>query len=131
MAMDIHDAALAIAGVLGSGVAVVHGVLTQRLMVRRLQGPAGAQFPGKIRELMAALLHFTTYNWFLGGLALLVAAFAFQREAKLVTAVLVGSSYLFGGVGNLWANRGRPHPGWILYGIALLLIVYSVSQPGT
>jgi hypothetical protein len=80
--MDSHDAALAIAGVLGSGVAVVHGVLTQRLMVRRLQGPGGAQFPAKIRTLIAALLHFSTYNWFLGELALIFAALAFQREAK-------------------------------------------------
>src|SRR5262245_65539401 len=32
--MDWQDAALALAGVIGSGVAVVHGILIQRLMVR-------------------------------------------------------------------------------------------------
>ncbi len=127
--MDIHDAALAVAGAVGSSVAVIHGVLTQRLMVRRLQGPAGVQFPATIRRLMAGLLHFSTFNWFVGGIVLIVAGFAFQREAKLATGVLVGSSYLFGAVGNLWANRGR-HAGWLLMAVAVLLIVLGLSRFG-
>jgi hypothetical protein len=129
LTMDLHDVSLALAGVIGGGVAVIHGVLTERLMVRRLRGEAGAQFPATIRRLMAGLLHFSTFNWFLGGLVLIVAAFAFQREAKLVAAVLVGSSYLFGAVGNLWATRGR-HQGWVLMAVALLLIVYGIAKPG-
>ena len=32
--MDLHDAALVMAGIVGSTVAIVHGVLMQRLMVR-------------------------------------------------------------------------------------------------
>jgi hypothetical protein len=51
-------------------------------------------------------------------------------EARLATGLLVGSSYLFGAVGNLWATRGR-HPGWVLYTIALILIVYGIGKPGT
>jgi len=35
------------------------------------------------------------------------------------------SSYLFAAIGNCWATRGR-HPGWMLYAVALVLIVYGV-----
>ena len=82
-----------------------------------------------IRRLVPCLLHFSTFNWFLGGLVLIVAAVSFGAQARLVTAILVGSSYLFGGVGNFWGNRGR-HPGWALYAVALALIAYGVAGAG-
>ena len=63
---------------------------------------------------------------FIGGLALIIAAYAFGPQARLATGLLVGSSYLFGAVGNLWATRGR-HPGWALYGVALVLIVLGLG----
>ena len=40
--MAWQEAALVLAGVIGSGVAVVHGILTQRLMVRPLEAFANA-----------------------------------------------------------------------------------------
>ena len=125
--MNWQDLALGLAGVIGSGVALVHGVLTQRLMVEPFRAMAStARTPATIRRLVPGLLHFSTYNWFLGGLALMVAAAWLGPQAKLATALLVGSSYLFGAAGNLWATRGR-HPGWLLYAIALGLIVYGVD----
>ena len=127
--MDTHDVALAAAGVIGAGVAVFHGFLTQRLMVKPLTAPGAIQIAPPVRRIMAGLLQFSTFNWFVGGLALLVSVFVFQREARLATSLLVGSSYLFGALGNLWASRGR-HPGWVLYGTALLLIVYGLGKPG-
>ena len=39
--MNWHDASLAMAGLIGGGTAVVHGVLTQRLMVRPFAGVPG------------------------------------------------------------------------------------------
>jgi hypothetical protein len=129
MVMDWHDVALGVAGVIGSGVAVVHGVLTQRLMVGPFEQVADRRIATPIRKLVPLLLQFSTFNWFIGGLALLVAANAFEQEARLVTGLLVGSSYLFGALGNLWATRGR-HPGWMLYAVALVLIAYGVSGPG-
>jgi len=72
MGIDWHDAALGIAGVIGCGVAIVHGVLTQRLMV----GP-------------------------------------FEQLA----------------VGKISAPIRRLHPGWVLYGVAVLLIGYGVGAP--
>ena len=127
--MDLHDGALAAAGVIGSGVAVVHGVLTQRLMVRPFQRIADGRISATARRLVPPLLHFTTFNWVLGGLALILAALAFGPQARLTTALLVGSSYLFGAVGNCWASRAR-HPGWMLYTVALVLIAYGVGGPG-
>jgi len=57
---------------------------------------------------------------------LALAALCGGAEAKLATGLLVGSSYLFGAVGNLWASRGR-HPGWALYALALGLIAYGLA----
>ena len=126
MVMNWQDLALGLAGLIGSGVALVHGLLTQRLMVEPFRAMAStARTPASIRRLVPGLLHFSTYNWFLGGLALMVAAAWLGPQARLATALLVGSSYLFGAAGNLWATRGR-HPGWLLYAIALGLIVYGV-----
>ena len=125
--MNWQDLALGLAGLIGSGVALVHGVLTQRLMVEPFRAMSTtARTPATIRRLVPGLLHFSTYNWFLGGLALMVAAAWLGPQARLATALLVGSSYLFGAAGNLWATRGR-HPGWLLYAIALGLIVYGVD----
>jgi hypothetical protein len=76
------------------------------------------------------LLQFSTFNWFVGGVALMVAAISFGAQARLATGLLVGSSYLFGALGNLWSIRG-PHPGWMLYAIALLLIAYGIAGPGS
>jgi len=129
--MDWQSAALGMAGVIGSGVAVVHGILTQRLMVRPIEALflADGRTSATIRRLVPGLLHFSTIVWFLGGLALIAAAIWFGQEAKLATGLFVGSTYLFGALGNLWGTRGR-HPGWMLMAAALILIVFGVSKSG-
>jgi hypothetical protein len=129
--MNSHDAALAAAGLIGSAVAVIHGVVTQRLMIAPFErlALADGRIAAPIRRLVPCLLHFSTFNWFLGGLVLIVAAVSFGPDARLVTAMLVGSSYLFGSLGNFWGNRGR-HPGWALYAVAVALIVYGVAPRG-
>jgi hypothetical protein len=119
------------AGVIGSCVAVVHGILTQRLMVRPLEALllADKRITAPIRRLVPLLLHFSTISWFLGGLALIAAANWFEQDARLATGIFVGSLYLFGALGNLWATRGR-HPGWMLMAAALILIVFGVNKSG-
>ena len=128
--MDLRDAALVIAGIVGSTGAIIHGVLTQRLMVRPIHDLAGGKLSRTNRRLVAGLLHFTTFNWFISGLALLIAAYSFGREARLATGLFVGSSYLFGALVNFWATRGR-HVGWVLYAAAVLLILYGLGKPGS
>jgi len=131
MDMTWQDAALALAGVIGSSVAVFHGVLTQRLMVRPVEAlfVADRRIAAPIRRLVPLLLQFSTFNWLLGGLVLIAAALWFEHDARLATGLLVGSSYLYGAVGNLWGTRGR-HPGWMLMAAALVLIVLGVDKPG-
>jgi hypothetical protein len=131
MSMAWQEAALGLAGVIGSGVAVVHGILTQRLMVRPLEAflLADKRMTASVRRLVPGLLHFSTFNWFLGGLALIAAAIWFEQDARLATGLLVGSSYLYGSLGNFWATRGR-HPAWVLYAVALVLIAFGINGSG-
>ncbi len=129
--MTWQDAALALAGVIGSSVAVFHGVLTQRLMVRPVEAlfVADRRIAAPIRRLVPLLLQFSTFNWLLGGLVLIAAALWFEHDARLATGLLVGSSYLYGALGNLWGTRGR-HPGWMLMAVALVLIVLGIDKSG-
>jgi len=126
--MNTHNLALGLAGVIGCSVALIHGVLIQRGLVEPLEQLAAAGVTTPLRRLIPLLMQFSTFNWFVGGLALIIAAVFFGQQARLATGVLVGSSYLFGAVGNLWGVRG-PHPGWILYAIALALITYALTGP--
>ena len=125
--MDSRDGALVLAGIVGCVVAVIHGVLVQRILVSPVRDIPLPRFSATNKRLTAALVHFSTFNWLVSGIALVSSAFFFDRQAKLVTAALVGSSYLFGALGNLWSLR-RPHLGWILYGVAVCLIAYGVTQ---
>ena len=129
--MNWQDAALGMAGIIGSGVAVVHGILTQRFMVRPIEEffRADKRTATSIRRLVPLLLHFSTIVWFLGGLALIAAANWFGQDARLATGLFVGSTYLFGALGNLWGTRGR-HPGWMLMAAALILIVFGLNKSG-
>jgi len=126
--MNGHSVALIVAGIIGSGVAVIHGLLTHRLMTAQWLRLAGgdALVAAPVRRLVPALLQFSTFNWLLGGLALIVAALWLGPEARRVTGLLVGSSYLYGAIGNAWGVRGV-HPGWVLYAIALGLIAYGIA----
>lgn len=126
-----HDIALAMAGIIGSCVAVVHGMLVQRLMVRPIEALflADKRITAPIRRLVPLLLHFSTIAWFLGGLALIAAAYGFTQDARLATGLCVGGLYLFGAIGNLWGTRSF-HPGWILMTVALMLIAFGIAGPG-
>ena len=129
--MNWQSAALGMAGLIGSFVAVVHGILTQRRMVRPIEAflLADRHTSAPITRLVPLLLHFSTIVWFLGGLTLIAAAIWFNRDAKLATGLFVGSTYLLGALGNLWGTRGR-HPGWMLMAAALILIVFGVNKSG-
>ena len=130
--MNWHDAALAMAGVIGSCVAVVHGILVQRLMVGPFEEVSlgDKRISAPIRRLVPLLLHFSTVSWLLGGFALIAAATWFGPDAKLATGLFVGSLYLFGALGNLWGTRGR-HPGWMLMAAALVLIAFGLAPTGS
>ena len=130
LAMIWQDAALSLAGAIGAAVAIVHGRLVQRLLVTPLVSMAGVdrRFSGATRRLVPPLIHFSTVVWFLGGLALMVAG-TLAADARLAISGLVGATYLFGAIANLWATRGR-HPGWMLMAVAVALIAAGAAKPG-
>jgi hypothetical protein len=127
--MNCRNAALAMAGVIGCGVAVVHGIFVQRLTVKPFEEFAFAdgRMGAPIRRLVPLLLHFSTISWFLGGLVLIAAARWSERDVRLTIGIFVGSLYLFGALGNLWGTRGL-HPGWMLMAVALVLIAFGISK---
>ena len=120
-----QNAALVGAGLIGAAVAVLHGVLLQRLMVvplTRLAAHAEPRVSASLQRLIVPLLHFSTTVWFAGGLALVAAGLLLPPDVRLTVSILVGGTYLFGAIFNFWATRGR-HPGWMLMAAALVLIV--------
>ena len=123
-----QDGALGLAGAVGVAVAVFHGVLVQRLMVAPFEAATDIGMSAPIRRLIPPLLHFSTFNWLVGGVALIVVAAGVQPGARLAVGLLVGSAYLFGAVANYWGTRGR-HPGWMLIAVALILIVVGLHRP--
>ena len=127
--MPWHNLALGVAGLSGAGVASMHGVIVQRLMVEPLSQRAAVAPPISpvVRRLISPLLHFSTVVWFAGGIALIFAT-SLDSQARLCIGLLVGGAYLFGAVGNFWATRGR-HPGWMLLVLALVLITFGANVP--
>ncbi len=126
--MLLQDVMLISAGLIGLAVSVIHGVLTQRLMVQPVSEMMATDgtIPLSLRRLVPLLLQFSTFNWLISGLALIVAALWLGPEARLVVGVLAGSSYLFGAAGNCWGTRGR-HPGWLLLAAASILIICGLA----
>lgn len=127
--MPWHNLALAVAGLIGAVVAIVHGVLVQRLIVAPLSPIAAANpsFSPVVRRLISPLLHFSTAIWFAGGIALMLAT-QLEAQARLFVGILVGGAYLLGAAGNFWATRGR-HPGWMMMALALVLIIFGAIAP--
>jgi len=125
--MAWQDIVLASGGALGAIVSIIHGVLTQRFMVEPIDAALAREssIRGSIRRLNAALLHVSTFAWFVGGL-FVVAALWLGDEARLVVCALVGLGYLYAAILNCWATRGR-HPGWMLMSVTLVLIVVGAS----
>ncbi|MEJ7776693.1 MAG: hypothetical protein WKF52_04755 [Sphingomicrobium sp.] len=103
---------LARAGLVGIATAIVHGLLTDRLMVRPLdrQMAQGDTISATIRRIVPPLLQYSTYSWLIGGFALLAVASGWQPQGRLAIGLLVGASYLYGAIANAWGTRGR-HPG--------------------
>ncbi|MBD2871919.1 hypothetical protein [Paenibacillus arenilitoris] len=126
--MDWQSIALIAAGAIGGITAAAHGILMQRLIIKPIEAvfAANGRIAAPMQKLVCLLLHFTTLNWFISGLVLIAAAIWFKPDARLVTGLLAGSSYLYGAVISLWVMR-RPHPSWILMSVSLLLIVLGIS----
>ncbi len=128
--MELHSTALLAAGAIGGGTAVVHGILLQRLVIPKIDTLLAAAAPSApLQRLVSLLLHFTTFNWLLSGVALIAAVIWFGREAQLAASFFAGSSFLYGALCALWGVR-RLHPSWILMSVAVVLVVWGI-MPAT
>src|SRR5437899_11017875 len=103
MDMNLQSVALGMAGVIGSCVAVFHGILVQRLMVRPFEEffVADERIAAPIRRIVPLLLHFSTISCFLGGLGLIASANWLEQDARFSTGLSVGRLYFFGVLGNV------------------------------
>lgn len=120
--MTQYDWALIFAGLIGVLVSVFHGILMQRLMIRPILAHAPLAAPSQ--RLVPLLLHFSTFVWFSGGVALIAVTLYADASSKFVTALFVIGFYGFGTIGNLWGTRGK-HPGWALLALAVALTIYG------
>ena len=119
--------ALTLAGLIGAATAIVHGILTDRLMVKPIERRLAddAEVSLAIRRLVPPLLHYSTFSWLVGGIALIIAANVAGAETRLAIGLLMGSMFLYGAVANCWGTRGR-HPGWVLMAMAVVLIAVDL-----
>jgi hypothetical protein len=120
--MDTYSWALVAAGCIGSFIAVFHGIVTQKTMIKPILEQT--DFPESTARLVPLLLHFSTLCWFFGGAALIATPFIRDTSTVLTVAAFVGVFYTVGAVGNFWGTRGR-HPGWVLLAISAALIAYA------
>lgn len=125
--MDCYRIALVVSGVIGGGTALIHGILLQRMVIWPTEAlfAADSRVSAPMRRLATSLLHFTTFNWLISGLALIAAAVWLDQQERLVIGIFAGSSFLFGALSALWAVR-RPHPSWILMVTAIALIIFGL-----
>ncbi len=119
---------LLLAGIVGSATAVVHGILTSRILIKpvdaALAGHAGTS--STIRRIIPALLHYSTFSWLAGGVALILAALLSDRGPRLAVSLLVTAMYTYASLANGWATRWR-HPGWLLMALAVALIAMDLA----
>ena len=118
----MKDILLTAAGAIAALTALIHGYLTQKFLVARLDTPDQATVP-MLRRLSAMLLQYSTFSWFIGGVALIVAA-RMGIETRRLIILLVGAQYLFAIAGNAWASHGT-HVGWMVYSLVLVLMILA------
>ena len=123
--------ALLAGGGVGAFVSLMHAVMMDRAVVRPVIRALGtsAKMHAAARALVIPLFQYSTFAWLLGGLMLMAAALTMGPEARLALGLLVGASYLYAAVANLWATQGRHPGGWLLL-IAIGLITFGLLPAG-
>src|SRR5215208_5905269 len=119
MVMDRHDIALVIAGVIGSGGAVAHGVLTQWHIIDPIQELAVPRISTTVQRLVSVLLQFSTFNWLVGGSPCSSRPSSLDVMRGLQRVCWWGARIST----RLSATSGQPTAAhtWLLYGTALCL----------
>lgn len=121
-----RDVSLIASGVVAVITALIHGRLLDPLIVTPLlrANPQGMRRPAL--ALVRPLLHVSTVDWLLGGVALIGTGLLIDGPGRIAVGLLVGGQLLYATVCNAWATRFR-HPGWMLMAVTLVLIVAAIS----
>lgn len=124
--MTVSAICLAAAGAIGILTAVIHGVIMQRHMIGPLVAHLDAEpvLSRSARALVAPLLQVSTLAWAVAGIALVYSAVSGKRDAQHVAAAIAFILYLHATIANAAAVRSV-HPGWLLMGLATILIVVA------
>ena len=109
---------LMIAGAAGLMISLVHGRLGQRMILNRITGLSDGA-----RRVNQAVFQLSTLYWLLGGILLMLAPFVFEPVVRTAVAMLVAGVYLAGGLGNIWAMRGRHFGGPLLIATGVIAII--------
>jgi hypothetical protein len=120
-----RDGALIAAGVVTVVTSIIHGRLLDPLIVAPLlRGSEGMRVSA--RALVRPLMHVSTFDWFLGGLALMATGLWIDGPGRVAIGLLVGTQLLYAAAANAWGTRGR-HRGWMLMAAAIALTVVGIS----
>ena len=111
----MSSASIVVAGCLGMCIALIHGYLGETKVVRIVQGT-----PATPKRVLHAIMFLSAVYWFVGGAVLASGPLYLTAHEQGVAALIIGTMYLTGALGNLWATRGR-HVGWVLLTCAVAL----------
>jgi hypothetical protein len=120
-----RDGALIAAGAISVITAMIHGrLLDPLIVVPLLRGSEGMRASAK--ALVRPLMHVSTVDWMLGGLALISTGLWIEGPGRVMIGLLVGTQLLYAAAANAWGTRGR-HPGGMLMAAAIALTLGGVS----
>lgn len=111
---------LMIAGLLGMGIAGVHGYLGQVSLLNRIEAPEP-----EIISWTTMVFHMSTAYWFLTGVGLIWASTFEDHGARSMMAIVAIVMYGPSAVGNFVSSRGR-HFGWVMLAIPTVLCILVI-----
>jgi hypothetical protein len=86
---------------------------------------ASSDLPGHLRPF---LLPASAFSWLAAGAALFISTLIASHQAQVAVSLLAGAIYGYGILLSLLASGG-PHPGWLMLGLVVGLIVLGWSIP--
>jgi hypothetical protein len=124
--LDWRDGTLVAAGAIAIVTATIHGRLLDPMIIAPLQQADVSGMRRSAKALIRPLMHVSTIDWFLGGLALIATGLTVDGPGRIVVGALVGAQLSYAAACNACATRGR-HPGWMLMAAAIVLIATGLS----
>ena len=108
-------------GLAGCAASVVHGILSERYIVRPLRRTPRASFDPEMRlRFTGPLIHVSTFVWCLSGLILLICAVRATPQSAFAPGLFVTAIYAHAALVNLFTARGRHFGGWLMAAVGFV-----------